>query len=291
MAENNDLDFNSLFEDESSKAPESGGDDFSFDFEADRPEIAEEADFEAEIPDDIDVPPPPKRRSSQDFEPDMDSLLITAQSPMIIEAMKNLTKKDYTSKTLAAYIEAIRGIDLYLKIIQRNPKNYYNLSDTINNDIDCKEVEKIAFNLFRTKYHSPPVTEDHIMKSYELFREKLKVGFDKAMISKSSVDIKQYFLMSGGVNSDIVDSLIRSSDSKFKNEMESLNHRVKSAMAILKSHNPEIAKGLKGKDVNIFIIKSTQLLSYYYRNSGKGDIADYYNRMHNMYKKYQIIRD
>jgi len=91
----------------------------------------------------------PKRRSSKDFNPDMDMLLLTAQSPMIIEGMKSYTKGDFSSSTLSVYTEALKGVSLYIKILDRNPKNYYKLKALIDSDTDCKEVEDIAFNLYK----------------------------------------------------------------------------------------------------------------------------------------------
>ncbi|MBP7604386.1 MAG: hypothetical protein KBA15_10680, partial [Spirochaetes bacterium] len=40
--------------------------------------------------------PEPRRRSSKDFNPDMDALLLTAQSAMIIEGMKNYTQGNFS---------------------------------------------------------------------------------------------------------------------------------------------------------------------------------------------------
>ena len=40
-----------------------------------------------------------RKRTSNDFEPDMDALLITAQSSLIIEGMKYLTQRNFASQT------------------------------------------------------------------------------------------------------------------------------------------------------------------------------------------------
>src|SRR6056297_822062 len=120
-------------------------DEFTFD-ETNEPKDVPEAIPEA-IPDDK-IEDGGKKRSFKDFQPDMDALLITAQSPMIIEGMKKYTDKDFSAPTLAVYQESLKGVQLYITIIDRNPQNYHKLKAVINSDIDCQEVEKTAFNLY-----------------------------------------------------------------------------------------------------------------------------------------------
>lgn len=288
-----DLDFNSLFEEEPGDPSQKKKDDkFTFD-DIDTPEEGAINEGAGPAPGltEEEGTVAKKKRSSLDFQPDMDALLLTAQSPMIIEGMKHLTKKDYSAKTLPVYTEALKGIDLYLKIIARNPKNYFKLAEDLRNDIDCNEVEKTAYNLYNTKFKAIPVTEDHITKAYDLLKEKIKAGYDKAIISRSANALKKYFLLSGGLNTDLLTEFIQNSDPNFRGEISHLTQRITSAINIVKGSNPEIAKGLKGRDVNIFIIKASELLSYYFQITGNRDAADYYRRLNNNYKKYQIIRE
>jgi hypothetical protein len=175
--------------------------------------------------------------------------------------------------------------------LQRNPKKYFKLADTLKNDIDYKEVEKTAFNLYSLKFKAIPVTEDHILRAYDLLKDKLRTGYEKVLISRTASDMKKYFLLSGGVNTDMIREAIQSGDKAFKGEITNINQRINAAINILKSNNPEIAKGLKGRDVNIFIIKASELLSFFYRSTGNAEASEYYNRLNNNYRKYQIVRE
>ncbi len=289
MPDNSD-NFDSLFDDGPSENEESGTEEELFTFDEDLP-ATQDIEETPSRDEDESAATKKRKRTSEDFEPDMDALLVTAQSPMIIEGMKYLTMQDYSSKRLTVYAEAIKGVDLYITIIQRNPKKFFKLVETLRNDIDYREVEKTAFNLYNIKFKASPVTEDHIVRAYLLLKDKMKLGYEKALISMSAVHIKKYQLLSGGLNTDVIKELITSGNRAFMTEMAELNKRVNSAIGILKSNSPEIARGLKGKDVNIFLIKSSELLSYYYKILGNAEAAEYYNRINNNYKKYHIIRD
>jgi hypothetical protein len=289
MPDKNGDDFDSLFDDEPAAASElpAGDDAFSFDEPGPEPDLGDEA---PSLEDDLAIPEK-KRRSSEDFAPDMDALLVTAQSPMIIEGMKYLTLQDYSVKRLNVYAEAIKGVDLFITIIQRSPKKYFKLVEGLRNDIDYREVEKTAFNLYQMKFKTSPVTEDHIVRAFGLLKDRLAMGYEKALISRASSTIKKYYLLSGGLNADTLDEMIQSKNPQGKAEMTDLNKRVNCAINILKSNNPEIAKGLKGRDVNVFIIRACEILSYYYRYAGNSEASDYYKRIYTNYKKYQIIRE
>jgi hypothetical protein len=60
---------------------------------------------------------------------------------------------------------------------------------------------------------------------------------------------------------------------------------------MVKKGKCEISKGLKGRDINIYIIKTSYLLYFYYTLAGNPDLAEYYGRVHSNYKKYFIIRE
>ncbi|MDR3237309.1 MAG: hypothetical protein LBT84_02270 [Spirochaetia bacterium] len=235
-------------------------------------------------------PSPGKKRSSKDFEPDMDMLLITAQSSMIIEGMKALTNKDYSGKKLPVYLEAFRGIELYVKILERNPDNYNKLSPIINQDPDCEEVETIAFNLYRHKYKDRPVSDGQKLIAYEIFRDRMKNAYYKSLISQTMVGIKNYYLMSGSINEDKIKNAINSNHEKLKSDIEKISRTVAVAVELVKSGNIEISEGLKGRDVNLFIIRATELLVYYYTKIQNKQSADYYQRINDMYSKYLIVR-
>src|SRR3990172_3324843 len=113
---------------------------------------------------------PKKKRTSEDFEPDMDALLITAQSPLIIEGLKYLTRNDFSGDTLRIYAEAVKGVEIFIKILERNPNNYYKLSAVIKTDVDCKEIENVALKLYKMKHRYNPQTDNQILQAYEMLR-------------------------------------------------------------------------------------------------------------------------
>lgn len=288
MAVNKDNEFDSLFDDEPTLP---AGDDFTFD----------------EFPEETPAAPPTarpaaaptaaaaesisqRRRTSDDFAPDMDALLITAQSSMIIEGMKLLTKKDYSVKTVQVYSESIKGVDLYIKILQRNPGNYQKLSAIINNDIDCKEVEKLAFKLYRTRFNDEPGTDDQKLRAFEELRVHLLQAYEKAMISTSMQMVKKYYLMSGTLDQEQVSTLTLAGDPGLKSEIARLHQHVKLAVALIKTGDHEITPGLKGRDVNTFLIRATQLMAYYYLILKNHEAEAYFRRLHENYKKYFVMR-
>ncbi|MCP4130361.1 MAG: hypothetical protein GY754_05220 [bacterium] len=265
------------------------------------PEIEES--FKEPIPDAIPVPEKPAaaapvpveddnspKRSSQDFEPDMDALLITAQSSMVIEGTKYLTLRNYSSKAYPIYTEAINGIELYIKILQRNPNNYRKLGNIISQDIDCREVEKIAFNSYKAAYNDIPDTDAQKLKSFEIIKLKLKDAQAKAAISHFMIRTKKYFLLSGGLDEEKVQKLVNSSDPTLKEEVVKVGHHVHLAIDLLKEGKGELASGMKGKNMNIFIIKASQLLYYYYKLTNKPQPAGHFKNIHEHYKKYFVMR-
>ena len=292
---NDDFDFGPIMEDDETLKDFTVDDDDLFSFDA-----PENVDSQV-IPDDtlndyrdddiVEEKEVHKKRSSEDFSPDMDALLLTAQSPMIVEGMKYLTLKDFSSKRHHIFLEAVKGVDLYLKIIERNPGNYRKLLRTLSSDIDCMEVEKITSNLYKNKYGEPSDSVDKKLRAFEMLREKLKNAYDKTLISSSMVGIKKYFLLSGSLDQEKVSHLIKENNAEFKSEVAKLDHNIRLAMEILKQPDCEIAKGMKGKDINIFIIKGSQMLYYFYMLTGKKDAAEYFRRINANYKKYFVIRD
>ncbi len=307
MPDTDDLDFDSLFDDEEKPSaektapspletdfPDTGADLFSFD----EPETPPSAGTNS-LPPVTEMPPQTAeqpaaeaaRRTSKDFAPDMDALLITAQSSMIIEGMKFMTINKFNTQTLPTYTEAIKGIELYITILERNPNNYHKLSSIISEDIDCREVERLAFQLYKNKHGETPETDVHKLKAYELFRDRLKNAYYKALINATMVGMKKYYLLSGGLDEDKLVGLIRSQDNALKTDISKISQQINIAIKLLKHGNAEINRGMKGKDMNIFIIKASQILSFYHKMMGKPQSAGYYQRLHETYKKYFIVRD
>ncbi len=235
--------------------------------------------------------PPAKKRTSEDFQPDMDALVITAQSPLIIEGMKCLQMKDFTANTLHLYSEAMKGAEVFIKILERNPNNYYKLSPIIKSDSDCKEIETVAFGLYRAKHHEMPESDTHILKAYEMLRNRLKIGYNKALISTSMLSIKKYFHLSGTLDQEKISSMVLNNNKELKSDVIKFIQHLNIAVQLMKIGDYEITKGLRGRDINTFVIRTSQLLAYYYLAVGDTDAQDYYRRMHENYKKYFIIRE
>lgn len=242
-----------------------------------------------EYSDSIDLNITPKRTSA-DFEPDMDLILITAQSSMIIEGMKFISQHDYKSKNTAIFSEAIKGVELYMKILERNPDNFRKIMSALSTDPDCMDVQKITFNLYRNVYGEVPDSDSQKLKGYELIKERLTNGYYKSLIASSLINIKKYYLMSGTLDSIKIDSALSANPDVLKKEMLCYSQHINIARELIKSGNFEINKGMKGRELNIFIIKSSQLLDYYYTKIGDYERAAFFQRLNENFKKYFIVR-
>ncbi len=231
-----------------------------------------------------------RRRTSKDFELNMDAILLTAQSSMIIEGIKCYSEKDFSPQTLPIYLEALKGVDLYIKIIDRNPVNYNKLKTIIDTDIDCQRVENTVFNLFKKIFGRAPDDNSEKIIAFEKFRLLFENAKNKATISSSSKMIKKYFLISGGLDKDKITHLIESRDRELLSDMNALLGHVQLAIDMVKTGNFEIVQGLRGKDINAFIINASELLSFYYTAAGNAQAGAHYGRIHNNYKKYFITK-
>jgi hypothetical protein len=290
--------FDSLFDDEPADSKKSKEVDDLFTFDeplpqkpAEKPQQARKDvsfdEFEAKPP----QPPQHKRRSSEDFQPDMDALVITAQSPLIIEGMKCLTIKDFTANTPQIYAEAMKGVEVFIKILERNPNNYNKLSAVINSDPDCKEIENVAFRLFKAKNRVMPESDNQRLNAYEMLRNRLKIGYNKALLSTSMLSIKKYFLLSGTLDQEKITQMVLNNNKELKSDVIKYIQHLNIAVQLMKIGDYEITRGLRGRDLNTFVIRASQLLAYYYLAVGDSNAEEYYRRMHDNYKKYFVIRD
>ena len=232
----------------------------------------------------------PKKRSSKDFEPDMDALLITAQSPMIIEGTKAMTEKNFSGKNINMFLEAIRGVELYIKILERNPDNYNKLKDIIDQDVDCAEVEKIAFKLYQNKHKEEPFGDREKLISYEIFRDRLKNAYYKSLIRQTMVGIRNYFHLSGSLDEDKIVASIRTGGENFKADILTIARYVALAIELMKTNNDDLGNGLNGRDMNLFIIKATDLLTFYYDKLGDKKTSEQYIRLNRNHRRYFVIR-
>ncbi|MBN2401648.1 MAG: hypothetical protein JXN64_04545 [Spirochaetes bacterium] len=235
-------------------------------------------------------PVPAKKRTISDFEPDMDALLMTAQSSMIIEGMELFENKNFASETLQIYLEAVKGVDLYIKILNRNPNNYRKLKSLIDVDIDCQQVEKIAFDLYKKEYDTTPDTDREKLEAFELFKKIFKQSVNKASISKSMKLLRKYFLLSGGLDVEKIQEQINVDSIEIKKDINYFHQHLKIALNMIKKDEGEITRGLRGRDLNVFITKASEFLGYYYKLLENIKVSDYYFRIHNIYKKYFIMK-
>ncbi|TFH40802.1 MAG: hypothetical protein E4G96_06825 [Chrysiogenales bacterium] len=289
-------DFDSLFDDAPSGAEKKSESDdlFEFDVPAARepsPPPQSPKRPVREEPEGHGREPSHRKRTSEDFEPDMDALLITAQSPLIIEGMKCLTMHDFTANTLQIFAESLKGVEIFTKILERNPNNYFKLSAVINTDPDCKEIETVAFQLFKARHHEEAETDGQILKAYEILKNRLKIGYNKALVSSSMISIKKYYLLSGGLDREKISRMVIDRNKELKADIIRYIQHLNVAVQLMKIGDFEITKGLKGREINNFLIRASQLLSYYYLAAGDGNAEEYYRRMHDNYRKYFIIRE
>ena len=104
------------------------------------------------------------------------------------------------------------------------------------------------------------------------------------------VQIKEFFLMSGGLDEKKINECLNKTPEKLTRLSQSFAKNIENAVAFLKTGKGEMTKGMRGKDMNIFIIKASQFLTFYYQSTRQVKAAEYYSRLNNNYKKYFIIR-
>jgi len=291
MPDSDKYDFDSLIEND---IPDSGDDFFLFDDEPANDKKPENIDkyVDESIPDEY-APEPDfsgQKRSSADFSPDMDALLLTAQSPMIIEAMKLISLHDFKSKNVSIFSEAIKGVDLYKKILERNPENFKKLTSTLASDQDCMDVQKITFNLFRNVTGELPVSVSDKSKAFELLNDRIKNAYNKSLISSSIVSIKKFYLLSGTLDTLKIDSEFNNNPVQLKNQVSSYIRHINMGREMIKSGNAEIVKGMKGKELNVFIVKAAQMLVYYFGRTGETELQTFYDKLYKNFKNYFIVR-
>jgi hypothetical protein len=216
---------------------------------------------------------------------------MTAQSSMVIEGMKYFSNKDFSPDTHQIYLEALKGVEFYIKILNRNPNNYKKLKTLIDSDTECRQVEKIAFNLYKKMYDDIAETGAEKIKAFELLYRLLNDAANKATITKSMQIVKKYNLISGEIDTEKIKKHLRAGDIGFKTDIKNLHEHVKIALDMLKRGKTEIAIGMKGRDINFYIVNTSSLLSFVYKLHGNEKVSEYYNRINNIHKKYFIIQE
>ena len=291
MSGSDKFDFDSIMDDD---LPDSGDDFFQFDSEPnDKKETINTDNYNDELtPDEeiLETDCSSQKRTSADFSPDMDALLLTAQSSMIIEAMKQISLHDFKSKNMSVFTEAIKGIDLYMKILERNPENFKKLTAILSSDQDCMDVQNITFNLYRNVTGELPQSDAQKLKAFELINERLKNAYNKSLITSSIVSIKKFYLLSGTLDMMKVDDALKNDPEGLRNQIATFIRHINIGRQMIKSGNAEIVKGMKGKELNVFIVKAAQLLVYYFGRTGDSEHQLFYSKLHDNFKKYFVVR-
>jgi hypothetical protein len=290
MPGSDNFDFDSLVEFDLS---DSGDDFFSLNENPQEKKPETSGDKNIDAVEDKKVPEqesPVQKRSSADFSPDMDALLLTAQSSMIIEAMKSISQHDFKSKNLSIFSEAIKGVDLYIKILERNPENFKKLSAILSSDTDCMDVQRITFNLFRNVSGELPQSDSQKLKAFELIKEKIQGAYYKSLISLSIINIKKYYLLTGSLDTMKIEDELKNNPTGLKKEINNYIRHINIGRHLIKTGNSEIVKGMKGKELNTFIVKASYFLHYYFGRTGEFEQQTYYARLHDNFKNYFIIK-
>lgn len=291
MNESDKFDFDSVMDDD---ITDSGDDFFLLDPEPEEKKEIDKADkFDVDfMPDDDTVESDfsQQKRSSADFSPDMDALLLTAQSSMIIEAMRYISSYDFKSKNMSVFSEAIKGIDLYMKILERNPENFKKLTSILSSDQDCMDVQKITFNLYRNVTGELPESDVQKLKAFEMINEKLRNAYNKSLITSSIVSIKKFYLLSGSLDMIKIDDELKNNHEELKNQVNCYIKHISIGRQMIKTGNSEIVRGMKGKELNVFIVKAAQFLVYYFGRTGNAEHQLFYSKLHENFKKYFVVR-
>lgn len=245
------------------------------------PEIKNEEIYEQQI----------AKRGSKDFAPDMDTLLLTAQSSMIIEGMKLYTKRSFEYDKLSIYKEALIGTNLYLKILNRSPENYNRIKSIISSDIDCQEVEKIANNLYHAHTNKMPETTEEKIKAYQMFTHVFEEACKRSALSQTIQHIKKYFLASGHLDLEKIKKLMNNRDEDFFKDIIQLQSDLQFAMIVLnKGSKDSLMNQYSLKEMQLFTIKTSELLAVAFNLYGNSNYSDYYRKINDNQTKYFLVR-
>jgi len=102
--------------------------------------------------------------------------------------------------------------------------------------------------------------------------------------------LRKYFLLSGGLDTEKIQELIKSESLEIKKDINYFHQHLNVALNMIKKDDSEIGRGLKGRDLNVFVTKASEFLGYYYKLLENVKVSDYYFRIHNIYKKYFIMK-
>jgi hypothetical protein len=152
------------------------------------------------------------------------------------------------------------------------------------------DVQKISFNLYKNIYGEFPDSDSQRLKSFEILRDKVQTGYYKSLISSSLINIKKFYLLTGSLDSIKINQMLTSNPDLLKKEIDCYSRHIAIARELIKSGDYEINKGMKGREINVFIIKASQLLSYYFSKIGDTERSNIYQRLNDNFRKYFIMK-
>lgn len=232
------------------------------------------------------------KRSSKDFNPDMDALLISAQSPMITEALELFLNKDFSSNTIEIYKEALRGISLFIKIIDRNPINYKKLQPSISLDPDCLKVENTAFDLFKKRNNRLPNDNNEKITAYTMLQSLIKNALSRAMLYHDIDTLRQFLSLHGTVKPETISHALAANRPDLLKKAKSIEDSIMIATNIMQKKSYLQQDDSRDKvRISSFLIAGTSFLYHLYSIDGNLDAAKKYLRMHETHKRYLIVRE
>lgn len=230
-----------------------------------------------------------RKRSLSDFEPDMDALLITAQSVMIKEGINLFMSKNYSASTLDTYTEAIKGIELYIKLLSRNPDNVNKIAEIKKRDADCNEVVSIAYNLYKKLYKKNPESIVQKIRAFKIVRLLFEDALNKSSINYSRSQLRFFYFLSGDLDEHKVKLCVENNDPGLQDLIKKLDSQIRVAIKMAKKNNYDGESGITSRDVNTYIIRASGLLKCYYTLTNNFHSSRYHARIYDIYTKFCIV--
>ena len=79
-----------------------------------------------------------------------------------------------------------------------------------------------------------------------MLRNRLKIGYNKALLSTSMLSIKKYFLLSGTLDQEKISQMVLNNNKELKSDVIKYIQHLNIAVQLMKIGDYEITKGLGG---------------------------------------------
>lgn len=228
-------------------------------------------------------------RTVSDLEPNMDALLITAQSVLIKDGIKLFMSKNYSSQSLEIYREAFYGIELYIKLLTRNAENAKKISNLAKRDADCKYVVSFSFNLYKKLYKKYPEKIDQQIKAFKIIHSLFEDAINKASINFGNSQLRFFYHLSEELDDKKVKQYYESNDPGFLDLIKKLTAQIRVALKMAKNIKLKKETDISLRDINTYIIRASGLLKYYYTLTNEFHSSRYHARIHDIYTEFQIV--